>query len=285
VIGQEAACRAATGVITTFKAGLNDPGRPLGVLLFSGPTGVGKTELARATSDYLFGHGAGRDRLLRLDMSEYAGHGSSERLVADGNGEPSDFIKRLRAQPFCVVLLDEIEKASPDVFDMLLAVFDEGRLTDRFGRVTNLQSSVIILTSNLGSARDAGMGFGNAPGPDYDAEVMRFFRPEFYNRLDAVVAFAPLEEATIRKIAAKELAELARREGLARAEVKLSWDDDVVALVARAGFDRRFGARPLQRALEELVVTPLARQLARQPAGRGRAIHLRVVDGEVVLSG
>jgi ATP-dependent Clp protease ATP-binding subunit ClpC len=284
VIGQEAACRAATGVITTFKAGLNDPGRPLGVLLFSGPTGVGKTELARAISDYLFGHGAGRDRLLRLDMSEYAGHGASERLVADSNGDPSEFIKRLRGQPFCVVLLDEIEKASPDVFDMLLAVFDEGRLTDRFGRVTNLQSSVIILTSNLGSARDAAIGFGQQRGPDYNAEVMRFFRPEFYNRLDAVVPFAPLEAATIRQIAAKELSELATREGLAKAEIKLTWNDEVLALVAAAGFDRRFGARPLQRALEELVVTPLARHLAQHPGTRGAKIHLRVADGKVVLS-
>jgi ATP-dependent Clp protease ATP-binding subunit ClpC len=284
VIGQETACRAATGVITTFKAGLNDPGRPLGVLLFSGPTGVGKTELARGISDYLFGHGASRDRLVRLDMSEYSGHGASERLVSDARGDPSEFIKRVRSQPFCVVLLDEIEKASPDVFDMLLAVFDEGRLTDRFGRVTTFQSAVLVLTSNLGAKASGGMGFGAERGPDYDGEVLRFFRPEFYNRLDGVVAFAPLQPETIRKIAAKELADLTRREGFAKAELTLTWDDAVIALVAQAGFDRRYGARPLQRALEELVVTPLARHIAQNPGTRRASVQLTVDGGRVVLT-
>ena len=284
VIGQDAACRAAAGVLTTFKAGLNDPGRPLGVLLFSGPTGVGKTELARSISDYLFGHGSVRDRLVRLDMSEYSGHGASERLVSDASGGPSEFIKRMRSQPFCVVLFDEIEKASPDVFDMLLGVFDEGRLTDRFGRVTTFQSSVLILTSNLGAGRDGGMGFGAQQGTDYDAEVMRFFRPEFYNRLDGVVAFAPLKEEVIRQIAAKELRELTRREGFAKTGVSLSWDNDVAALVARAGYDRRYGARPLQRALEELVVTPIARELAARPETVMKHLHLSVgADGRVQL--
>ncbi|MCB9895416.1 MAG: ATP-dependent Clp protease ATP-binding subunit [Planctomycetes bacterium] len=285
VIGQDAACRAATGVITTFKAGLNDPGRPLGVLLFSGPTGVGKTELARSMSDYLFGHGSARDRLVRLDMSEYSGHGASERLLSDASGGPSEFVKRMRSQPFCVVLFDEIEKASPDVFDMLLGVFDEGRLTDRFGRVTTFQSSVLILTSNLGARRDGGMGFGDQRGPEYDAEVMRFFRPEFYNRLDGVVAFEPLKEDVIRQIAAKELRELTRREGFVKAELSLTWDDDVVALIAKAGYDRRYGARPLQRALEELVVTPIARELAARPNMGKRSLHLLIgADGRVQLA-
>jgi ATP-dependent Clp protease ATP-binding subunit ClpC len=285
VIGQDAACFAACGVITTFKAGLNDPGRPLGVLLFSGSTGVGKTELARGISDYLFGHGESRNRLVRLDMSEYSGHGASERLVSDARGDPSEFIKRVRSQPFCVVLLDEIEKASPDVFDMLLAVFDEGRLTDRFGRVTTFQSAVLVLTSNLGAKAGGGMGFGTERGPDYEAEVMRFFRPEFYNRLDGVIAFAPLQEKTIQRIAAKELAELANREGFVKANLVLSWDDAVVALVSQAGFDHRYGARPLQRALEELVVTPLARHLAQHPQTHDAKAHLSVgADNRVLVT-
>ncbi|MBZ0135404.1 MAG: AAA family ATPase [Planctomycetes bacterium] len=278
VIGQHAACRTAAGVVTTFKAGLNDPARPVGVLLFSGPTGVGKTELARALADYLFGHGQSGDRLVRLDMSEYAGYGASERLVSDARGDAAEFVKRVRAQPFCVVLLDEIEKASPDVFDMLLGVFDEGRLTDRFGRVTTFQSSVIVMTSNLGAGRNGGMGFGAQPGADYDAEVMRFFRPEFYNRLDGVVAFEPLSEEIIHRIAARELGELAKREGLARSGITLAWDDSVVALVAQAGFDRRYGARPLQRAIEERVVTPIARHLAANPDLRDITLHLHVDD-------
>ena len=279
IIGQPAACEAAAGVITTFKAGLNDPGRPLGVLLFSGPTGVGKTELARSMSEYLFGHGATGDRLVRLDMSEYSGPGASERLVSDASGNPSEFVKRVRSQPFCIVLLDEIEKASPDVFDMLLGVFDEGRLSDRFGRVTTFQSSVIIMTSNLGAGRDNTMGFGSQEGPDYDAEVMKFFRPEFYNRLDGVVAFESLGEEVIRKIAAKELGDLMKREGFHKAKLTLTWDDEVVALIAKAGFDRRYGARPLQRAVEEHVVTPIARYLAANPHLRDLTLHL-VVDSE-----
>jgi ATP-dependent Clp protease ATP-binding subunit ClpC len=164
---------------------------------------------------------------------------------------------------------------------MLLAAFDEGRLTDRFGRVTTFQSAVMILTSNLGAKSGETIGFGAERGPDYDAEVMRFFRPEFYNRLDGVIAFAPLKEETIRQIAAKELTELAKREGFAKAELKLTWDDEVVALVARAGFDRRYGARPLQRALEELVVTPLARHLAQHPRTSKAMAHLSVVDGRI----
>lgn len=285
VIGQDEACRTATSVITTFKAGLNDPTRPLGVFLFSGPTGVGKTELSRSISDFLFGHGGSSDRLVRLDMSEYSGHGASERLISDSRGNASDFLKRVRNQPFCVVLLDEIEKGSPDVFDMLLGLFDEGRLTDRFGRVTNFQSAVIIMTSNLGAGRDGGLGFGQDRGPDYDAEVMRFFRPEFYNRLDGVVAFQPLGEESIRKIAEKELSELAKREGFAKAGIRLSWDSKVVQMLAKVGFDRRYGARPLQRALEEFVVTPLARYLAANAGLKDVNIQLTVsTDGRVVFS-
>lgn len=285
VIGQEEACRTAASVIMTFKAGLNDPTRPLGVLLFSGPTGVGKTELSRSISDFLFGHGETSDRLVRLDMSEYSGYGASERLISDSRGNASEFLKRVRSQPFCVVLLDEIEKGSPDVFDMLLGLFDEGRLTDRFGRVTNFQSAVIIMTSNLGAGRDGGLGFGQDRGPDYDAEVMRFFRPEFYNRLDGVVAFQPLKEDAIQQIAEKELLELAKREGFTKAALELTWDSKVVQLLAKVGFDRRYGARPLQRALEEFVVTPLARHLAENPELTKTNIHLRVsTEGQVTFS-
>jgi ATP-dependent Clp protease ATP-binding subunit ClpC len=279
VIGQEEGCQAAANLVTTFKAGLNDPGRPVGVLLFCGPTGVGKTELARAIARFFFGHGEGPDRLIRLDMSEYAGLDCGERLLGPPAGDPSDLIKRVRQQPFVVILLDEIEKAGPEVFDVLLSVFDEGRLTDRYGRTTIFRSAVLIMTSNLGAQKQETFGFGKHPGVHYDAEARTFFRPEFYNRIDAVVTFQPLQAETIHAITRKELTEIAGREGLVRTGIRLTWTERLVAHLAREGFDRRYGARPLQRTLETLVVTPLAQYLLDHPTLRDVRIQLDL-DGE-----
>jgi ATP-dependent Clp protease ATP-binding subunit ClpC len=279
VIGQEEAVRAAARVVTTLKAGLNDPQRPLGVLLFLGPTGVGKTELARALTAVLFGNRAPadplsppsatcapqpEDRLVRLDMSEYAGPDAVERLLGPPHGEPGALIRRLRQQPFCVLLLDEIEKAAPEVFDALMGVCDEGRLTDRYGRTTTFRSCLILMTSNLGSERREAFGFGDRPPPYADA-ARTYFRPEFYNRLDAVLTFDPLGPETIRAITLKELAEVGRREGLERRGLRLRWSERVVAWLAREGFDARLGARPLQRVLERGVVAPMARYLLTHP--------------------
>ena len=289
VIGQEEAVRAAAQVITTFKAGLNDPRRPLGVLLFVGPTGVGKTELARALAAGLFGHGevaaGGRDeRLMRLDMSEYAGFDAVTRLLGPPHGEPSALIRRLRQQPFCVLLLDEIEKAAPEVFEVLLGVCDEGRLTDRYGRTTTFRSSVIVMTSNLGSDRREALGFAERVAPFADA-ARDFFRPEFYNRLDAVVTFDALGAETVRAITLKELAEVGRREGLERAELRPRWSERLVSWLAREGFDARYGARPLQRVLERRIVTPLARYLLSHPELAGAELFVDCDDrGDIQVS-
>jgi ATP-dependent Clp protease ATP-binding subunit ClpC len=285
VIGQPDVCEAAATLVTTFKAGLTDPNRPVGVLLFCGPTGVGKTETAKALARYLFGQGGeSGQRMVRLDMSEYTGWRAGERLLSRPDGEPSELIGKVRQQPFVVVLLDEIEKADPEVFDVLLGVFDEGRLTDRFGRVTRFTSAVIIMTSNLGAGKGTAFGFGPAPGVSYESEAMRFFRPEFFNRIDQVVTFGPLDRETIRAITRKELREVAAREGLVRAGVRLDWSERLEDHVAREGFDERYGARPLQRALESLVVTPLARHLLEHPEVRDTTVYLDVdASGRLVI--
>jgi ATP-dependent Clp protease ATP-binding subunit ClpC len=267
VIGQETAVQAAAQLITTFKAGLNDPNRPLGVLLFCGPTGVGKTELARALAQTFFGHGEAHadrkreDRLVRLDMSEYAGLDAVDRLLGPPHAEPSALIRRLRQQPFCVLLLDEIEKAGPEVFDVLLSICDEGRLTDRYGRTTTFRSCVIVMTSNLGGEQHEAFGFNPDGTSPYAHAVRDFFRPEFFNRLDAVVTFETLRRETIEAITRKELREISKREGFQRAGLRLVWSDRLITWLARSGFDARYGARPLQRVLERQVVAPLAKYL------------------------
>jgi ATP-dependent Clp protease ATP-binding subunit ClpC len=287
VIGQEEACQAAANLVTTFKAGLNDPGRPVGVLLFCGPTGVGKTELARSLAKFFFGHGDPKDtqeRLLRLDMSEYTGYRAAERLLTQPDGQPSELIKKVRQQPFVVLLLDEIEKADPEVFDVLLSVFDEGRLTDRFGRMTTFRSAVIVMTSNLGSDKAEAFGFGQQPVIPYEGEAMQLFRPEFFNRIDALVRFQPLGAETIRSITQKELTEIARREGIVRRGILLMWSEAVMEHLSRAGFDTRYGARPLQRTVETQVVAPLARYLVEHPEIRDTVVCLDLDDqGRVVL--
>jgi ATP-dependent Clp protease ATP-binding subunit ClpC len=278
VIGQPAAAEAATRLVAAIKTGLNDPGRPLGVLLFCGPTGVGKTALARTLVDFCFGGGQQKDRLVRLDMSEYSGWGAARRLLLDSQGRPSPWIERVRRQPFCVVLFDEIEKAAPEVFDVLLGLLDEGRLTDRFGRVTWFRSAVIILTSNLGAESARGMGFTNPGETDYAGEVARFFRPEFFNRLDEVITFHALSTEHIEAITRKELQDLAAREGLAAAGLHLTWSESVVQAVARAGYDRQLGARPLQRTLETLVAIPIARWRVAHPHPAPGILHLDCTD-------
>lgn len=274
IFGQDAACAAVTDLVMRFKAGLNDPQRPIGVLLFCGPTGVGKTELAKTLAEYLFGHGEHVPRLVRLDMSEYAGWDATNRLLVGTDGAPSEFLKQVRQRPFSVVLLDEIEKAAPESFDLLLNALDEGRLTDRFGRVTWFRSSIIILTSNLGAQFAEPLGFSRESRNAYDAEAQTFFRPEFYNRLDAVVTFNRLTPELIAAIASKELRDLTRRDGLCVSGWRLSWTPQVVELLVAQGFDQRYGARHMQRTVETLVVAPLAKRVAAQPPPAGAELRL-----------
>ncbi|MBL8149403.1 MAG: ATP-dependent Clp protease ATP-binding subunit [Blastocatellia bacterium] len=284
VIGQEEACQIATNLVTTFKAGLNDPNRPIGVFLFCGPTGVGKTELAKAISRFFFGHNqkSKDERFIRLDMSEYSGFFAAERFL--GDKEPSEWIKKVRHQPFVVILLDEIEKASPEVFDAMLSLFDEGRITDKYGRVTYFRSAVIIMTSNIGADKLDLIGFGKTPPPSYTSEAMSFFRPEFYNRIDTVVRFNPLNQQMILEITEKELAQVAKREAFSKTGVKLFWTKDLVLQVAKEGFDPRYGARPLQRTIESLVVAPLAHQLLIEPLTGKKSVEISLDNNKKLLS-
>jgi len=278
IIGQPTATQAAARLVTTIKAGLTDPGRPMGVFLFCGPTGVGKTALAKTLVDFCFNAGAQKERLVRLDMSEYSGWGAAERLLQNPQGQPAAWIERVRRQPFCVVLFDEIEKAAPEVFDVLLSLLDEGRLTDRFGRVTWFRSAIVIMTSNLGSNAPASAGFSSSDIPSFESEIAKFFRPEFFNRLDAIITFKPLSRDEVEAITRKELSDLGSREGFASVGIKLTWTDRLVAAVAAEGYDHRLGARPLQRALERIVVTPLARWKVANPLVRDTTLHLDVDD-------
>jgi len=177
-------------------------------------------------------------------MSEYSAPGAAMRLLESAQRSPAPWIERIRGQPFCVLLFDEIEKAAPEVFDVLLGLLDEGRLTDRFGRVTNFRSAIILLTSNLGVSTTTASGFGPDTGPAYESEAAKFFRPEFFNRLDAVITFKPLAPAEVEAIIRKELADMAAREGFLAAGLRLEWSDRVVALVAREGYDHRLGPGP-----------------------------------------
>ena len=273
-------------LVATFKAGLDDPQRPVGTLLFCGPTGVGKTELAKVVSRYLFGHGKEADRLVRLDMSEYSAPWSAERLITKEEGTPSDFLARVRQQPFVVVLLDEIEKAASEVFDVLLGLLDEGRLTDRFGRTTSFQSAIVVMTSNLGASSRRSIGFSSQPQEAYEAEVRAFFRPEFFNRLDAVLTFRPLDPETCLAITRKELDQIAAREGFRKAGLELGYTEGLVRHLTAAGFDPRYGARPLQRVLETQVVSVISRHLVAHPGIRDTRIRLEVDDGgRVVVAG
>ncbi len=270
VIGQPAAVDAMVDLIAVVKAGLSDPEKPLGTFLFIGPTGVGKTQLAKTLAKYLFGD---EQRVLRFDMSEYSDPAAVRRLIGvPGAGKEAggELTTRVRAQPFCVVLLDEFEKADPQIYDVFLQVLGEGRLTDAGGATTSFQNAIILLTSNLGaSAREQRtMGLtaaseGQGEQADrFRTKVEQYFRPEFVNRLDQIVTFRALDEAAMRQIASRELGDVLLREGLVRRNVLVEIDPNVVDLLLEAGFNATYGARPLKRTIERLIVLPLARFLA-----------------------
>jgi ATP-dependent Clp protease ATP-binding subunit ClpA len=291
VLGQPEATTAMQDLVATLKAGLTAPGKPLGSFFFVGPTGVGKTELAKALAEFLFGS---RDRVLRLDMGEFGSGDAVAKLIGSGWESDADgaLTRRIRQQPFSVVLLDEIEKADPSVFDALLGVLGEGRLTDASGRTANFDNAIVIMTSNLGASRSrtATLGFATGGGDEqarlehhYREQAEKFFRPEFFNRIDRIVVFHPLDEAIVRQIARRELGKLFLREGIVRRKLLVEVDEAVVEELATRGMDPQYGARPLQRAIERAVIQPLARLIVdrRPEPGSLARVHLR--DGHVSI--
>ena len=295
VVGQDEAIQAVSDAVRRARAGLRDPRRPIGSFLFVGPTGVGKTELARALAEFLFDDDGA---MIRIDMSEYMEKYSVSRLVGAppgyvGYDEGGQLTEAVRRRPYQVVLLDEIEKAHPDVFNILLQVLDDGRLTDGQGRTVNFKNTVVIMTSNVGSAAIAGAS--GLAGADADSayEAMKAqlsdalrlqFRPEFLNRIDEIIVFHALTEAELAAIVDLLLADLSRR--LAGQDLVLELTPAARALIAREGHDPAFGARPLKRTIQRLVENPLARALLQGQFKPGDRIIADAdpVGGTVVFS-
>ncbi|WP_036300220.1 ATP-dependent chaperone ClpB [Methylotenera sp. L2L1] len=263
VVGQDEAVRLVSDAIRRSRSGLGDPNRPYGSFLFLGPTGVGKTELCKSLANFLFDS---EDHLIRIDMSEFMEKHSVARMIGAPPGyvgyeEGGTLTEAVRRKPYSVILLDEVEKAHPDVFNVLLQVLDDGRLTDGQGRTVDFKNTVIIMTSNLGSQMIQSMS-----DQDYQlvklavmGEVKTHFRPEFVNRIDEVVVFHALGEANIKSIAAIQLQYLAKR--LAAMDMQLELTDAAVTEIANAGFDPVYGARPLKRAIQSEIENPLAREI------------------------
>jgi ATP-dependent Clp protease ATP-binding subunit ClpC len=277
------------------RVGLGDPDRPIGSFLFLGPTGVGKTELARALAEALFGD---EDRMIRLDMSEFQERHTVSRLVGSPPGyvgyeDAGQLTEAVRRRPYSVVLFDEIEKAHPDVFNTLLQVLDDGRLTDSQGRTVDFRNTVIIMTSNLGSeliiGRNTPLGFGNggADGAD-DAlreRLMRrlreSFRPEFLNRIDEIVVFRQLDSTQLERITDLMLDETRRR--LRAQGIEVEFTPEAVSWLAERGFEPQFGARPLRRAIQREVDNRLSRLMLDGRVRSGQRVRVVVKDGDLDL--
>ncbi|QGQ93588.1 ATP-dependent Clp protease ATP-binding subunit [Paenibacillus psychroresistens] len=295
VIGQDEAVKSVSRAIRRARAGLKDPRRPMGSFIFLGPTGVGKTELARALAGAMFGD---ENAVIRIDMSEYMEKHSTSRLVGAPPGyvgyeEGGQLTEKVRRKPYSVVLLDEIEKAHPEVFNILLQVLEDGRLTDSKGRTVDFRNTLIIMTSNVGAEmikKNSSLGFTAAQdgGKDYTnmkekvlAELKKSFRPEFLNRIDESIVFHSLDEEHILKIVSLMAEDLRLR--LKEQDIDFSLSDEAKKFLANAGFDPTYGARPLRRAIQKHIEDHLSEELLKGNIAKGDSLTFEVKDGELVV--
>ena len=295
VVGQAEAVSAVAKAIRRARSGLNDPGRPIGSFMFLGPTGVGKTELAKSLAQAMFGD---EDSMIRIDMSEYMEKYSTSRLVGSppgyvGYDEGGQLTEKVRNKPYSVVLLDEVEKAHPDVFNILLQVLDDGYLTDSKGRRVDFRNTIIIMTSNLGATAlrdDKAVGFGVAkPSDEYAAmsakireALKKSFRPEFLNRIDEIVIFHSLVKEELHEIVKKMAKQIVDR--LAQKDVKLKITPAAIDVIAKAGFDPEYGARPIRRALQNKVEDKLSDALLMGQIVQGATVTLGASKGKITLN-
>ncbi len=299
VIGQDEAVSAVARAIRRARAGLKDPKRPIGSFIFLGPTGVGKTELCRALGEAMFGD---EDAVIRVDMSEYMEKHAVSRMVGSppgyiGHDEGGQLTEKVRRKPYSVILFDEVEKAHPDVFNILLQILEDGRLTDSQGRLVDFKNTIVVMTSNAGAhalMNQRRMGFGDSAGDavaqarTYEqmketimAEVKNLFRPEFINRVDEIIVFHPLEQEHIDAIAKLMLGQVVKR--LAERDVHLTIEQDAVQFLAKEGFDAQFGARPLRRAIQRMVEDALSEEILAGRIALGDSVEGKLEDGKLVF--
>jgi ATP-dependent Clp protease ATP-binding subunit ClpC len=299
IIGQDEAINTIAKAVRRARAGLKDPRHPMGNFIFLGPTGVGKTELARALSEFMFGSS---ESLIRLDMSEYMEKFAVSRLVGAPPGyvgyeEGGQLTEAVRRKSYCCILLDEIEKAHPDVFNILLQIFDDGHLTDAKGRRVDFRNSIIIMTSNIGAeliSKGSALGFTSRSNEakswqeNYDkmkdkllGELKKTFRPEFLNRIDGVIVFHPLTQEHIRSIVDLMLASVIQQ--LAEKEIKLEVTDAAKNLLGEKGYDEVFGARPLRRVIQNMIEDKLSEDLLRGKFQPGETVVVDVEEGDIVV--
>ena len=294
VVGQDEAIKAIADAVRRSRAGLNDPRRPIGSFIFLGTTGVGKTELAKALADYLFND---ENMMTRIDMSEYQEKFSVTRLIGSppgyvGYDEGGQLTEAVRRKPYSVVLFDEIEKAHPDVFNILLQVLDDGRLTDNKGRTVNFKNTIIIMTSNLGSdlIRERFEHLTDANRQEVVEKtkndvfnmLKKHMRPEFLNRIDEIIMFTPLDENQIQQIVRMQMNNVAKM--LDHNGIKLNTTDAAIKVLAQAGYDPEFGARPVKRAIQDLVLNRLSKDIIGQRVNRDKPITIDAVGGELTFN-